>query len=148
MKQPDLHASKLIVVKIPVYSLLLNGKAVMSTFKWRKKMPRMEDFTTRLSPSSLRPVSFRYDTTNGHTPTIFATTSTRPAMEMAFRNAGRDVIQSRVSAPFKQFTTNSVNENGSRLPNTDAAVCLRQRFISWRSNVGYSTSLARCPLSK
>ena len=64
----------------------------------------MEDFTTRLSPSTLWPVSFRYHTTSGHTPKIFATTSTRLGMErslvmMALRNAGSGAIQSRVSAP-------------------------------------------------
>ena len=100
----------------------------------------MEDLTPRLSPSSLWPVSFRYEKTNGHTPTIFANTSTRPGMErsfvmMAFRNAGRDGIQSQVSAPFKRFITNSVIENGSRLPNTDAAVRWRQRFSSRRQRL-------------
>ena len=113
-------------------------------------MPTRENLTTRLSPSSFRPVFFRYDTNNGQTPTIFATTSTRPGMErsfvmMAFRNAGWDAIQSRVSALFKRLTTNSIIENGSRLPNTDAAVHWRQRFISRRSNLGYSTSFARYP---
>ena len=117
------------------------------------KTPRMENLTTRLFPSSLRPVSFKYDTTSGHTPAMFATTSTRPGMErsfvkMALRNAGRDVIQSLVSAPFRRFTTNSVVENGSRLPNTDAAVRWMQRFYSRRPNVGYSTSLARYPLPR
>ena len=36
----------------------------------------MKHLTTKLSLSSLRPVSFSYDTTNGHTPTKFATLST------------------------------------------------------------------------
>ena len=111
----------------------------------------MEDLTTRLSPSSLRLVSFRYDTTNGHTQTMFGTTSTRSGMErsfvmMALQNAGRHAIQSRVSAPFRRFITNSVMENGSRLPNSDAAVRWRQRFNNLTSNVGYSTSFARYPL--
>ena len=87
----------------------------------------MENLTTILSPSSSRPVFLMCDTTNGHTPKIFATKAPRPDMErsfvlMAFRNTGRDAIQSRVSEPVKQFTTNSVPENGSNLPNTDAAV--------------------------
>ena len=104
-------------------------------------MPTFEDLSTKLSSSTLRPVSFKYDTTNGHNPTIFATTSTGPGMQglflmMAFRNAGRDAIQSLISALLKWFTANSVIENGSRLPNTDAAVRWRQRFISGRSNVG------------
>ena len=102
----------------------------------------MEYFTIKLSPSSLPPVSFRYDTTNGHTPTMFATTSTRPGMErlfaiMAFRNAGRDAIQSRVSEAFKRFITNSVIEIGSGLPNIDAAVRWRQRFSSKNQIRGY-----------
>ena len=113
----------------------------------------MENITTRQSPSSLRPVSFRYGTTNGHTPTIFAATSTKPGIERSFvllasRNAGRDAIQSQVSAPFKRFDTNSATGNWSRLPNKDAAVRRRQHFISRRSNVGYSTSLAQYPLLK
>ena len=62
-----------------------------------------------------------------------------------FRSAGQDTIQSRVSAPSKRFATVSVIENGSRLPNTEAAVRLRQRFSSQRSNVGYSMSLAKNP---
>ena len=113
----------------------------------------MNYFTTRLSPSSLWPVSSRYDTTNGHAPTMFATTSSRPGMErslvkMALRNAGRDAIQSRASAPFKRFITNSVIENGSRLPNTDAAVRWRQHSNKRRSNVGQSLSFARYPLPR
>ena len=64
----------------------------------------MEDLTTRLSPSSLQSVFFRYDTTHGHTPTILATTSTRPGVERSFikmvlRTAGQNAIQSQVSAP-------------------------------------------------
>ena len=75
-------------------------------------------------PSFSRPVCFRYDTTSGHTPTMFATTSTRHGMErsfvkMALRNAGRDVIHSRIFAPFTRFITNAVFENGSWLPNTE-----------------------------
>ena len=113
----------------------------------------MEDPTTRLSPLSLRPVSFRYDTTSGHIPTMFATTSTKSGMErsfviMALRNVGRHAVQSRVSATFRRFITNSVIENESRLPNTDAALRWRQRFSNRRSNVGYSTSFARYPLPK
>ena len=107
----------------------------------------------KTNPSSLWPVSFKYDTISGHTPTMFAITSTRPGMErsfviMALRNAGRDAIHSLVSAPFRRFTTNSVMENGSRLPNTDAAVHWRQRFKTRRSKMVYSTSFERYPLPK
>ena len=67
---------------------------------------------------------------------------------MALRNAGREAIQSRVSAPFKRFTTNSVIENGSRLPKTDAAGRWRQSFNSRRSKVWNSMSFAWYPLPK
>ena len=40
------------------------------------------------------------------------------------------------------------HDNWSRLPNTDAAVCWRQRFNSRRSKVGCSTSFARYPLPR
>ena len=76
---------------------------------------------------------------------MFATTSTRPRMEtsfvmMALRNAGRDAIQSRVSAPFKQMTTKSVMEVGFRLPNTDAEVCQHMRTPMQRHNRCIGTS--------
>ena len=108
-------------------------------------MATRKNLTTRLSPSSLRPVSLRYDTIKGNTPTMFATTLTSSDIDkswvmMALRKAGREAIQSQVSAPFRRFTINSVSENGSRLPKTNEAVRWRQRFISRRSNVGYSNS--------
>ena len=61
-----------------------------------------EDLTTRLSPSSLPPVYFNYDTINGHTPMILATTSTKwgipkSLVKMAFLWAGRADIQARDS---------------------------------------------------
>ena len=60
------------------------------------------DHTTRLSPSSFRPVAFRNATIKGHTPTILATTSTssgiaRLLVKMAFFSAGREAIQLRLS---------------------------------------------------
>ena len=72
----------------------------------------------------------------------------KPIVMMAFRKAGRHANQSRVSAPFKRFTTSSVLHIGSTLPNTDAAVRWRPRFSSRKSNVGYSNSLARYPLPR
>ena len=36
-----------------------------------------EELTTRLSPSSLSPVSFKWEIINGHTPMMFATMCTR-----------------------------------------------------------------------
>ena len=116
-------------------------------------MPTRKDLTTRLSPSSFRPVSLRNDTINGQTPTMFATTLTSPGIDkswvmMALRKAGRVAIQFLVSAPFRRFTRNSVSENGSRLPKTDEAVRWRQRFKSRRSNVGYSINFVWYPLPK
>ena len=118
-----------------------------------RQIPTGKDLTTRLSPSSLRPVSLRYGTIKGHTPTMFATTSTRPGMDRSFvtialRKAGREAIPSRVAAPFNRFTTNSVRENGSRLPKTEEAVRWRQRFNTRRSNAGYSMSFAWYPLPR
>ena len=141
------------MVQVPVHPLLLKTTNVMDTRPRCRQIPTGKDLTTRPSPSSFRLVSFRYDTIKGHTPTMFATTSTRPGIErssvmMALRNAGREAIQFRVSAPFKRFTTNSVSENGSRLPKTDEAVRWRQRFNSRRSNEGYSTSFAWYPLPR
>ena len=85
------------------------------------------DHTTRLSPSSFRPVSLRNATIKGHTPTILVTTSMSSGVasllvKMAFFSAGREAIQSRLSAPFNLFTMNSVMEYGSRVPKTLDAV--------------------------
>ena len=142
------------MVQVPVHSLLLkNNKKCWTPFHDARKIHTGKDFTTRPAPSSLRPVSFRYDTIKGHSPTMFATTSTRPGIErsfvmMALRSAGREAIQSRVSAPFNRFTTTSVRESGSRLPNTDEAVRWRQRFNSRRWNVEYSKSFDWYPLPR
>ena len=66
-----------------------------------------ENLTARLSPSSFRPVSFKKETMNDNTLKMLAVMSTRWGMpksfaKMAFSKAGRDDIQSRVSAPFSQ----------------------------------------------
>ena len=153
MKQLELHPGKLVMVQVPVHPLLLKTTKRMGIHWWRRQMPTRKEITTRLSPSSFRPVSLRYDTIKGHTPTIFATTSTRPGMDssllmMAFHKAGREAIQSRVSAPFRRLTKNSVSENGSRFPKTEEAVRWRQRFNSRRSKVGYSTSFVWYPLPR
>ena len=154
MKQPEFHPCKLVMVQVPVHPLLLKQQRVMDTYTCAMQAnTNRKDLTTRLSPSSFRPVSLRYDTIKGHTPTMFATTLTNSGIGksfvmMALRKAGREAIQSRVSAPFRRFTTNSINENGSKLPNTDEAVRWRQRFNNRRSNVGYSTSFACYPLPK
>ena len=111
------------------------------------------DHTTRLTPSSFRPVSFRNATIKGHTPTILATTSTssgiaRLLVKMAFFSAGREAIQSRLSAPFNLFTLNSVMEYGSRVPKTLDAFFWRQRLKRRKSNNGYSINFCWYPLPK
>ena len=112
-----------------------------------------EDHTTRLSPSSFRPVSLRNATIEGHTPTILATTSmssgiARLLVKMAFFSAGREAIQSRLSAPFNLFTINSVMEYGSRVPKTLDAVFWRQRLKRRNSNNGYSINFCWYPLPR
>ena len=91
-----------------------------------KKLKR-KNHTTRLSPLSFFPVSFRYETISDHTPTMLLTTSRRPGRErspvsMALRRDCLDCIQSRCSAPFNLATMNSVIEKGSNVPNTTDAV--------------------------
>ena len=142
------------MINVPVHSLLLKTTKGVDTYTCAiQANTNRKDLTTRLSASSFRPVSLRYDTINGHTPTMFATTSTSSGIDrswvmMALRKAGREAIQSRVSAPFRRFTINSVSENWSRLPKTTKAVRWRQRFISCRSNVGYSTNFDWYPLPR
>ena len=40
MKQPEFHASKPIVVQVPVHPILLDSKPLKTIFKWRKKCPQ------------------------------------------------------------------------------------------------------------
>ena len=153
MKQSELHPGKLVMVQVAVHALLLNTTKGDGHTVTKKTNAHKKDLTTRLSPSSFRPVSLRNDTINGQTPTMFATTSTSPGIDkswvmMALRKAGRAAIQSLVSAPFRRFTRNSVREKRSRLPKTDEAVRWRQRFKSRRSNVGYSINFVWHPLPK
>ena len=100
-----------------------------------------EDLTTRLFPSSLRPVSFKKETIRGQTPMMVATTSTKfgilkSLVRMAFFKAGRKDIQSRVSAPFSRLTMYSVIGSPSKLPNTMEDVRCRHRLKSRRSKTG------------
>ena len=153
MEQPELHASKMIMVQIPVHPFLLNSKEGMSTFTWCRQNTQSGRLYHKTISMVFAASLLQYDSTSGHTPIMLATTSTRPGVERSFvmialRNAGRDAIQSQVSARFKRCTKSSVIENGSRVSNTDAAVRWRQRFISRRSKVGYSTSFARYPLPR
>ena len=110
-------------------------------------------YTTKLSPSVFRPVSLRYTTLRGHTPTMLLTTSTRDGIDsspvmMARRRLDRDIIQSRCSAPFKRVTINSVIEKGSKDPKTKEDTFRKHRFRRRRSKVEYSPSLCEYSLPK
>ena len=128
VENTELQAGELIVIEIPIYPLLLkHQKNNVHGHKTVAANIKKGDHTTRLSPSSFRPVSLRNATIKGHTPTILAATSTssgiaRLLVKMAFFSAGREAIQSRLSAPFNRFTMNSVMEYGSRVPKTLDAV--------------------------
>ena len=109
--------------------------------------------TTKLSPSVFRPVSLRYTTMRGHTPTMLLTTSTRDGIDsspvmMARQRLERDTIQSRFSAPFSRVTLNSVFEKGSKDPKTEEDTFCKHRFKRRRSKMGYSTNLCEYPLPK
>ena len=112
--------------------------------QWNKTCRKY--YTTKLSPSVFRPVSLRYTTMRGHTPTMLLTTSTRDGIDsspvmMARRRLDRDIIQSRCSAPFRRVTINSVIEKGSKDPKTDEDTLCKHRFRRRRSKMGYSTNL-------
>ena len=110
-------------------------------------------YTTKLSPSVFRPVSLRYTTMRGHTPTLLLTTSTRNGIDsspvmMARRRPDRDSIQSRCSATIRRVTINSVIEKGSKDPKTEEDTFCKHRFRRRRSKMGYSTSLCEYPLPR
>ena len=110
-------------------------------------------YTTKLSPSVFRPVSLRYTTMRGHTPTMLLTTSTRDGIDsspviMVRRRLDHNIIQSRYSAPFRRVTMNSVFEKGSKDPKTEEDTFCKHRFRRRRSKMGYSTSLCEYPLPK
>ena len=110
-------------------------------------------YTTKLSPSAFRPVSLRYTTMRGHTPTMLLTTSTRDGIDsspvmMARRRLDRDIIQSRCSALFRRVTINSVIEKGNKDPTKEEGSSCKHRFRRRRSKMGYSTSLCEYPLLK
>ena len=110
-------------------------------------------YSTKLSPSVFRPVSLRYTTMRGHTPTMLLTTSTRDGIDsspvmMARRRLVRDIIQSRCSAPFNRVTMNSVIEKGSKDPKAEEDTFCKHRFRRSRSKMGYSTNLCEYSLPK
>ena len=75
----------------------------------------MEDCTTRLSAPSVWPVSFKYDTTIGHTSAIFATTSTKPGLRRCVCN-------------------NRLSQSGTRrnpVPSLCALQALHHKFRHW-----------------
>ena len=111
------------------------------------------NYTTKLSPSVFRPVSLRYTTMRGHTPTMLLTTPTRDGIDsspvmMARRRLDRDIIQSRCLAPFRRVTINSVIEQGSKYPKTEDDTFCKHRFRRRRLKMGYSTCLCEYPLPK
>ena len=128
VEDTEFQTGELVVIEIPIYPLFLKHQKInMHGYTAGAANVKKGDHTTRLSPLSFRPVSFRNATIKGHTPTILATTSmssgiARLFVNMAFFSAGREAIQSRLSAPFNLFTMNSVMEYGSRVPKTLDAV--------------------------
>ena len=110
-------------------------------------------YTTKLLASIFRPVSLRYTTMRGHTPTMLLTTSTKDGIDnspvmMARQRLDRDIIQTRCSAPFRRVTVNFVIEKGSKDPKTEEDTFCKHRFRRRRSKMGYSTSLCEYPLPK
>ena len=128
VEKTELQSGELVVIEIAIYPPFLKHREIRSTgTKLWQKTSNKGDHTTRLSPSSFRPVSLRNATIKGHTPTMFATASTssgiaRRLVKMAFFRAGREAIQSRLSAPFSLLMINSVMEYGSKVPKTLDAV--------------------------
>ena len=154
MEQAEFAAGHLMDVEIAIDSLLLKSKNQDEGVEiaHEKKTCRMY-YTTKLSPSVFRPVSLRYTTMRGQTPTMLLTTSTRDGIDsspvmMARRRLDRDIIQSRCSAPFRRVTINSVIEKGSKDPKTEDDTFYKHRFRRRRSKMGYSTSLCEYPLPK
>ena len=128
VEDTKLQTGELVVIEIPIYPLFLKHQKInVHGYKTVAANIKKGDHTTRLSPLFFRPVSLRNATIKGHTPTILATTSmssgiARLLVKMAFYSAGREAIQSRLSAPFNLFTINSVMEYGSKFPKTLDAV--------------------------
>ena len=128
VEDTEFQPGELVVIEIPIYSLFLKHQKInVHGYEVVAANIKKADHTTRLSPSSFRPVSLRIATIKSHTPTILATTSmssgiARLLVKMAFFSAGRQAIQTRLSAPFNLFTMNSVIEYGSRVPKTLDAV--------------------------
>ena len=129
VEDTEFQTGKLVLIEIPIYPFLLKHQNTIYIHGYEIVATNVKkgDHTTILSLSFFRPVSFRKATIKGHTPTILATTSTssgiaRQLVKMAFFSAGREAIQSRLSAPFNLFTMNSVMEYGFRVPKTLDAV--------------------------
>ena len=113
----------------------------------------MEDFITRLSPSSFPQVASRYKTSNGRTPLMLATTSRNWGIAsllvmMDIFKAGREAIHSQLSVTSSLLILNSVIGLGSRQSKTLKAVRWRQRLRKRKSNGGYSINLWCYPLPR
>ena len=128
VEDTEFQTGELVLIEIPIDPFLLKHQKIKTHgYEIVATNIKKGDHTTRLSPSSFRPVSFRNATIKGHTPTKLARTSTssgiaRLLVKMAFFSAGREAIQSRLSAPFNLLTMNSVMEYVSRVPKTLDAV--------------------------
>ena len=144
MQQTELHSRLLVHVEVAVSSLLLKqntaqGMRVRETAPTRPKRERPYHKTNPIVfASRLFQVG---DNHPGQTPMMLAKMSTRcgilkSLVRMAFFRAGREDIQSRVSAPFNRFTMNSVIATTSKLPNTLEDVRCKHRLKSRRSKTG------------
>ena len=126
MEQTELHSAQLVNVKVSIYPFFLNKETSINMGNIRKGNLK-KSHTTRLSPLSFFPVSFKYETMSGQTPMMLLSTSRSPGRErspvsMAMRKDCLDCIQSRCSAPSNRVTMNSVIEKGSNVPKTTDAV--------------------------
>ena len=103
----------------------LKMKKEISGGNYAKNKTTRKRLTTKLSPLSFFPVSFKSKTINGHTLIMLLTISISPgrkrsSVSIAIRRHCLECIQSQSSAPFSCVTINSVIENGSRVPTTTA----------------------------
>ena len=123
-KQTELHPSHLVKIELTIHPFLLNNRqSIHTSLKNDLTEKKKDDFTIGLSQLSFCPVSFRYEAMNGDIPSTFATTSTRwgflkSFVRLALLRAGREAIQSRVSANFSRLMLILVIEKLSKLSKT------------------------------
>ena len=154
MRQTELHPRHLVKIEITIHPLLrhtwkpINMRSIIDQTKKKKEI-----FTTKLSPSSFRRVSLKFDTINAHTLKMFATMSTRWSVlesfvRMDLMRAEWKAIQSRDLAFFSQLKKNSVIENTFKLPKALEAVRCKHCLNKWRLKVRYMTVFQRYPMPK